>query len=140
MYRHILIPTDGSETADHGVKAGLSLATHLGAKVSVIVVEASFDMFDVPDDKVREAQQIKKHSRTVLDRAENMAKKAHVPCECVQLEQMEPHQAIIETAMKQGCDLIVMASHGRSGLSVELLGSVTSKVLNNARIPVLVCR
>ena len=134
MYRHILIPTDGSKTADHGVKAGLSLATHLGAKVSVIVVEASFDMFDVPDDKVREAQQIKKHSRTVLDRAENMAKKAHVPCECVQLEQMEPHQAIIETAMKQGCDLIVMASHGRSGLSVELLGSVT------ARIPVLVCR
>jgi nucleotide-binding universal stress UspA family protein len=140
MYRHILIPTDGSDLAQRGVKTGLSLATSLGAKVSVMIVEAPFNMFDVPDDKAREAEQIKTHAKAVLNRVENAAKTAGVPCDSIQIRHEKPHQAIIETALEKGCDLIVMASHGRSGLSAELLGSVTNKVLTNAKTPVLVCR
>lgn len=140
MYRHILIPTDGSEIADRGIKAGLLLASALGARVSIIVVEAPFDPFDVPDNKAHEAWQIKAYARKVLDEAERRAKSAGVSCECVLAGGAKPPQAILETAMNKGCDLIVMASHGRGGLSLELLGSVTQKVLIDAKIPVLVCR
>jgi nucleotide-binding universal stress UspA family protein len=140
MYRHILIPTDGSEIADRGIKAGLSLASALGARISAIVVEAPFDLFDVPDNKAHEARQIEAHARKVLDDVERRARGAGVSCESILASGAKPAQAIVETAMNKGCDLIVMASHGRSGLSLELLGSVTQKVLINAKIPVLVCR
>jgi nucleotide-binding universal stress UspA family protein len=127
MYRHILIPTDGSVLAEHGVAHGLALAKFVGAKVSVInVVEP---LFAVTGDFA-----------SVLDNAANAAKKAGVPCETIQVESGQPHQAIIATAEEKGCDLIVMSSHGRSGLSMLLIGSVTNKVLTLANTPVLVCR
>ena len=127
MYRHILIPTDGSKPAEHGVAHGLALAKSLGAKVSVInVVEP---LFAVTGDFA-----------SVLDRVANAAKEAGVSCETVQVENEQPHQAIIAAAEDKGCDLIVMSSHGRSGLSVLLVGSVTNKVLAHAKTPVLVCQ
>ena len=138
MYRHILIATDGSDLAARAVTAGLSLAKHLGAKVSVIVVETPVDMFDVPDDKVQAAERIKNHAASVLNRAENAAKKVGVPYEFIQVGHEQPYQAIIAAAKDKGCDLIVMASHGRSGLSAKLLGSVTNKVLTHTKTPVLV--
>ena len=64
---------------------------------------------------------------------------AGVRCETVQLEHDQSYEAIIKTAEDKGCDLIVMASHGRSGISAVLLGSVTNKVLTHTKIPVLVC-
>jgi nucleotide-binding universal stress UspA family protein len=76
----------------------------------------------------------------VLDRAANAAKDAGVSCETIQVENGQPHQAIIAAAEDKGCDLIVMSSHGRSGLSMLLIGSVTNKVLAQAKIPVLVCQ
>jgi nucleotide-binding universal stress UspA family protein len=76
----------------------------------------------------------------VLNRAENAAKQAGVSCDTIQVEDVRPYQAIITTAGDQGCDLIVMASHGRSGLSAVVLGSVTNKVLTHTKIPVLVVR
>jgi nucleotide-binding universal stress UspA family protein len=127
MYRHILIPTDGSELAERGVTHGLALAKSVGAKVFVVnVVEP---LFAVTGDFA-----------SVLDRVANAAKEAGVSCETIQVENVPPHQAIIAAAEDKGCNLIVMSSHGLSGLSTLLIGSVTNKVLTYAKIPVLVCR
>lgn len=127
MYRHILIPTDGSALAEHGVAHGLALAKSIGAKISVINVMEP--LFAVTGDFA-----------SVLDRVANAAKEAGVSCETIQVENGQPHQAIIATAEDKGCDLIVMSSHGLSGLSMLLIGSVTNKVLTYAKTPVLVCR
>ena len=147
MYRHILIPTDGSDLAEHAVTNGLALAKSLGAKVSVIVVEEPFDWLSVSEltgrqiseESAKHAEQIKKHATSVLNCAANAAKQAGVSYDTIQVENEQPFQAIIAAAENKGCDLIVMASHGRSGLSGVLLGSVTNKVLTHTKTPVLVC-
>jgi nucleotide-binding universal stress UspA family protein len=82
----------------------------------------------------------KEQAKSVLARAANAAKEVGVSCETIQVESAQPHQAIIAAAEDKGCDLIVMSSHGRSGLSVLLIGSVTNKVLTQAQTPVLVCQ
>jgi len=126
MYRHILIPTDGSELAWRGVAHGLALAESLGADVSAInVVEP---IFAVTGDFA-----------SVLDRVAKAAKEAGVSCEIIQVENVPAHEAIIATAENRGCDLIVMSSHGVGGFSTLLIGSVTNKVLTAAKTPVLVC-
>ena len=147
MYKHILIPTDGSELASHAVTQGLSLAKAVGAKVSVIVVEAPFDVLHVRESRSRHlgeelalhAEQTRKHAEAVLAIAADKAKALSVPCDTLQVEHDHPYEAIIAAAKDKGCDLIVMASHGRSGLSALLLGSVTNKVLTHTKTPVLVC-
>jgi nucleotide-binding universal stress UspA family protein len=144
MYQHILIPTDGSELAELAVTHGLSLAKFAGAKVTVIVVEEqtpgwlSFADNETSPAFARYEEEIKKYYASALDRAANAAKQAGVPCETVRVKDV-PYKAIIAAATDRGCDLIVMASHGRSGLSAMVLGSVTNKVLTHARTPVLVC-
>jgi len=75
----------------------------------------------------------------VLNQAADAAKRAGVPCDTIQVELDQPYEAIIKTAKDKNCDAIVMASHGRSGISAVLLGSVTNKVLAHTDIPVLVC-
>jgi nucleotide-binding universal stress UspA family protein len=143
MYRHILIPTDGSELAEHGVAHGLALAKSLGAKASVIFVVEPLSEMTGPHFLQALATYIelrKEQAKSVLDRAANAAKEAGVPCETIQVENGQPHQAIIAAAQDKGCDLIVMSSHGRSGLSMLLIGSVTNKVLTHAKTPVLVCQ
>ena len=148
MYRHILIPTDGSELAEHAVTNGLSLAESLGAKVTVIIVEEPFNWLSVSafaqhgafEELAKVTEQVKKHAASVLNRVANAAKQAGVSCDTIQMEDVQPHQAIIATAADRGCDLIVMASHGTSGLSALVLGSVTNKVLTHTKTPVLVCQ
>ena len=146
MYRHILIPTDGSELAEQAVTNGLSLAKSLGANVTVIIVEepiwfgvSSFAEHGAFDELAKYTEQIKDYVASALNRAADAAQQAGVPCDTVQVKDAQPHQAIIATAADKGCDLIVMASHGRSGLSAVVLGSVTNKVLTHTKIPVLVC-
>ena len=141
MYRHILIPTDGSELAERGVTQGLALAKAVGAKVSVIfVIEPFAEMTGRYLETVSRYVELRKEqAKSVLDGAANAAKKAGVSCEIIQVENEQPHQAIIAAAEDKGCDLIVMSSHGRSGLSMLLIGSVTNKVLAHAKTPVLVC-
>ena len=140
MYRHILIPTDGSELAERAVTHGLSLAKFVGAKVTGIIVEerpaawllaagVAFAEF---------TEQLREYYASALDSMANAAKQAGVPCDTVQVEDVRPYEAIIATATDRGCDLIVMASHGRSGLSAVVLGSVTNKVLTHTKTPVLV--
>jgi nucleotide-binding universal stress UspA family protein len=147
MYRHVLIPTDGSELAGRAVSHGLSLAKFVGAKVTALTVEASFDVYTVPASRVyamsgafaEHAERAKAHAQRILNGVAEQARAAGVDCETVQLEEDHPYEAIIATAEQRGCDLIVMASHGRSGLAAIVLGSVTTKVLTHTKIPVLVC-
>jgi nucleotide-binding universal stress UspA family protein len=127
MYRHILIPTDGSELAERGVAHGLALAKSVGAKVSLIYV-------------VEPLLAVTGDFASVLDHAASVAGEAGVSCKTIQVENVQPDQAIIAAAEEKGCDLIVMSWHGRSGLSTLLIGSVTNKVLTYAKTPVLVCR
>ena len=145
MYRHILIPTDGSELAERAVTHGVSLAKFVGAKVTVLIVEERVGTvwWAVAEHRLAEitakyAEEIKKHAARVLDRGANAAKQAGVPCDTIHVQDVQPYAAIIATATDRGCDLIVMASHGRSGLSAMVLGSVTNKVLTHSKVPVLV--
>ena len=147
MYQHILIPTDGSELAHKAVVHGLSLAKAVGAKVTVLTVEASFNVYDVPESRVNlmtaafeeYAKHAREHAASILDGIANEAKAAGVACETLQVIHDHPYEAIVSTAEERGCDLIVMASHGRSGIAAVLLGSVTSRVLTHTTIPILVC-
>jgi nucleotide-binding universal stress UspA family protein len=149
MYRHILIPTDGSELAERAVTNGLSLAKSVGAKVTVIIVEepepiwlgaTGFGQQGALEELGKYTEQMEKYAASALNRAADAAKQAGVPCDTVQVKDAQPYQAITATAADKGCDLIVMASHGRSGLSAVVLGSVTNKVLTHTKIPVLVCQ
>ena len=142
MYRHILLPTDGSALAEHGLTQGLALAKSLGARVTVVfVVEPLTQMTGrFLEALATYAELRREQAKSALDSAANAAKKAGVPCEAIQMENGQAHQAIIAAAEDKGCDLIVMSSHGHSGLSKLLIGSVTSKVLAYAKTPVLVCQ
>jgi nucleotide-binding universal stress UspA family protein len=147
MYQNILIATDGSKLAESAVSHGVSLAKSTGAKVIALIFEHPFSVFNVPESQMmqmpeafaKHADNIMHHATKALDYVASTAKMADVPCKTIQLEHDQPYQAIIDTANDQGCDLIVMASHGRSGISAVLLGSVTNKVLAHTKIPVLVC-
>jgi|SRR6516164_449580 nucleotide-binding universal stress UspA family protein len=148
MYRHILIPTDGSELAHKAVVHGLSLAKALGAKVTALIVVSSFNVYDVPASRANlmsaafeeYTRQAGAQGALILNRVANDAKASGVQCETVQMIEDHPYEAIVDTAKEKGCDLIVMASHGRSGIAAIMLGSVTTKVLAHTTIPVLVCR
>jgi len=119
----------------------------LGAKVSVIIVEEPFDWLSVSETKAQQAlgelakhaQQVKTHAASVLIGVAHAAQQAGLSCDTIQVDNEQPYKAIIATAADRGCDLIVMASHGRSGLSAIVLGSVTNKVLTHTKTPVLVC-
>jgi nucleotide-binding universal stress UspA family protein len=147
MYRNVLIATDGSALAEHAVSHGLSLAKAVGAKVTAVVVETPFNIYDLPASRTQQVSdfvaqysaEIKKHANTVLSRVADKAKAMGVPCDTVQCEHDLPYKAIIATAEDKSCDVIVMASRGRSGMSAILLGSVTNQVLTHTKIPVLVC-
>ncbi|AMN44220.1 universal stress protein [Rhodoplanes sp. Z2-YC6860] len=146
MYRNILIATDGSELAHKAVDHGIGLAKSVGAKVTAVVVETPFNVFAVPASRTAQISRefehhneaIKQHAAKVLGDVANAAKKAGLSCDTVQVEHEQPYEAIIKTAEDKGCDAIVMASHGRSGISAVLLGSVTNKVLTHTAIPVVV--
>jgi nucleotide-binding universal stress UspA family protein len=134
MYTHILIPTDGSELAGTAVEHGVGLAKRIGAKVTMLTV--------LPPDMItadREMIEIRKERmQKQLDAVAMQT--AGVACETIQVKHEHPYQAIIDTADSKGCDLIVMASHGRRGISAIVLGSETVKVLTHCKIPVLVYR
>ena len=140
MYTHILIPTDGSALAGKGVQHGVALAKRIGAKVTILTVLPP-DMItaDREVDEIRKASK-QKHAEEVLGAVATQTQTAGVACETIQVEHEHPYQAIINTADSKGCDLIVLASHGRRGISAIVLGSQTVKVLTHCKIPVLVYR
>lgn len=145
MFKHILIATDGSELAQKAVTQGLELAKGLGAQVTVINVTEPWAA--VAPGEVAMAFPIHEYEESVATNAarillavETQAKAQGVACSTLHVKDQFPAEGIIETAGQRGCDVIVMASHGRRGLMRFLLGSQAIKVLTNSTIPVLVCR
>lgn len=145
MYKCILIPTDGSEFCQRAIDHGVALAKFVGAKVVGVTVTFPLHtgtphmMFPnelravIHEETVKEAKE-------KLARVEAAAKAAGVAVETIRKSHDHPWEGIIQTAKTKGCDLIVMASHGRRGVSAMVLGSETQKVLTHSEIPVLVVR
>jgi nucleotide-binding universal stress UspA family protein len=145
MYRHILVPTDGSDLSKDAFQYGISLAKAVNAKVTGINVTAPFHTFTLDSDALIDTPESYKKRTTAiatkyLEQVKEEATRAGVQSDTVHVEHEHPFQAIIDTAKKRGCDLIVMASHGRRGISAIVLGSETVKVLTHSSIPVLVVR
>jgi nucleotide-binding universal stress UspA family protein len=145
MHRHILIPTDGSELSQNAIGYGMALAKSVNAKVTVMTVSTPFQTFAVEPGLVTDTpEQYVKRMASLATKYLNVAKEAAlaagVNCETIHVEHDQPYLAIIETAARKSCDLIVMASHGRRGISAVVLGSETVKVLTHSTIPVLVVR
>ncbi len=145
MYRNILVTTDGSEFSERAFAHAVELAKVSKARLTAVTVTApleyiAFEGVVYPDDPERFKQITTAHAEAALDAVANVARVAGVECERVHIENPYPYEGIIATAKEKGCDLIVMASHGRRGLSALLLGSETQKVLTHSTIPVLVYR
>ena len=148
MYTHILLPTDGSRLSAKAVKEGIRFAKAVGAKVTAITVVPQYEMmmdegFVAPrmmSVKKRFDDETQKRGQAILGEVKAAAASAGVACDCVAVTADSPYEAIIKQAKKARCDLIMMASHGRKGLSSLLLGSETAKVLTHSTLPVLVVR
>ena len=148
MYKHILIATDGSELANRALTHGLALAKEVKAPVTLVTVTQPWSAFDMAH-KAREGNRDPLHqfeeiaaasAKSVLDAAGRKAKMADVACELVHVPGQYPAEGIIATAEKNGCDLIVMASHGRRAVGRLLLGSQAVEVLAHSKVPALIVR
>jgi nucleotide-binding universal stress UspA family protein len=148
MYKHILIPTDGSETAEKAVEAGIEFARESKARVTWFTAVPEYQLPSqaaimahqevvTPDEHARRSRQI---ADSLFARLSERAKKAGVECDTDFTHSDHPYEAIIEAAKRNGCDLIFMASHGRTGLSALVHGSETTGVLTHSSIPTLVYR
>lgn len=144
MYQHILIPTDGSEIADKAAAAAIGLARGLGARLRTICVKEPYpysalsEIRPVPPQEFTDAQE--QRAQRSAQRVVAACKAAGLDCAVATVEAEHPFEAIIDDATRHGCDLIVMASHGRRGMQALLLGSETQKVLTHSKIAVLVVR
>jgi len=142
MYRNILIATDGSDRAAKAARHGVALAQSLNAKVTIVTVTQPYHWFVqnmISDTQIAYTQARNQAALATLDAAYEAANSAGVEVEIVHIEGESPYKAIIDTAKAKNCDLIVMGSHGRGGISAVILGSETTKVLTHSSIPVLVC-
>ena len=147
MFKHILLPTDGSKLSTKAVKMGIDLARKNSARVTAMHVVPQFTL--MVDDgitmlspalKKRFEDEGKARAQKMLDTISKEARARGVRCHTLCVASDLPYQQIINVAKKEKCDVILMASHGRRGLSSLLLGSETAKVLLHSKIPVLVVR
>ena len=144
MYKRILFPTDGSEITQKALDTAISLAKLSGAEIYALSVKEPFpysaisEMQPVPPQEFYDAQERIAAGR--VQAAAEAARVAGLKCHAHTVEAIHPWEAILDHAKAQGCDLIVMASHGRRGVSALLLGSETSRVLTHTTLPVLVVR
>jgi nucleotide-binding universal stress UspA family protein len=145
MYKHILIPTDGSHLSERAVKQGIMLAKSLNAQVTAVTVSPTFHTLAIEPMMVTDTpKQYEEDCRIMAEKylavARDAAKAAGVSYDGMHIVHDHPYEAIIDAATKKDCDLIFMASHGRRGVSALVLGSETTKVLTHSKIPTLVCR
>ena len=145
MFKHILLPTDGSILSQVAIQKGVKFAKSIKARITGMSVmpEHKYYMYQA-DMIVQVKKETVKQHKLEADRSlsviEKAAKAAGVPCETFSEISDYPHEMIIKVAEKRGCDLIMMASHGRRGIGALLIGSETQKVLTHSKIPVLVFR
>jgi nucleotide-binding universal stress UspA family protein len=149
MYKHILVPTDGSPLSMKAVKAAAKLAHTTKARITALYVMPPFipphageaaialNRTDIHESYVRA---MKAEAQHALAKVQATATREKVKCESVQVVDHRPWDGIVRTAAARKCDLIVMASHGRRGIEGLLFGSETVKVLTHSKTPVLVCR
>jgi nucleotide-binding universal stress UspA family protein len=148
MYKKILIATDGSELANRAVAHGLKLAKELKVPVIVVTVTQLWSAMDIAHEaRLGRANPIEHFeelagawAKRTLDAAGELAKAAGVTFELLHVPDQAPAEGIIATAEKQGCDLIVMASHGRRAMGRLILGSQASEVLAHSKVPALIVR
>ena len=144
MYKRILIPTDGSEITSKAVQTAIDLAKMAGASLVTLSVKEPFpysaisEMQPVPPQEFYDAQERIASSR--VKAVTEAAAAAGVACDAFTVEAVHPWEAILDQAKTANCDLIVMASHGRRGVSALLLGSETSRVLTHSQLPVLIVK
>ena len=144
MFQRILVPTDGSDITQKAVDTAIKLARSLNARLYTISVKEPFpysaisEMQPTPPQEFFDAQEriASQRIKAVRDACAAMS----IDCEAHTVEALHPWEAIIEHAQRMQCDLLVMASHGRRGVTALLLGSETQKVLTHSKIPVLVVR
>lgn len=147
MYKHILVPVDGTKLSLKALDEAGNLAKALDAKITAVTVSPTYPMLITSDMNTIDLRSPSEWETTIAQRADrirqNVEKRATAKgfkVSFVAVTVDGPYLGIIETARKKKCDLIVMASHGRRGLSAVLLGSETNKVLTHSKLPVLVCR
>ena len=153
MYKHLLLPTDGSELSQRAARDSVRLAKALGAQLTALHTTPLYYPPELPAHmapahagreyavRAREyEEQSKEIAARALEPIEQMAREAGVGCSAVHRVADSPWEVIINVAAERGCDLIYMASHGRRGVSALLIGSETNKVLTHTKIPVLVWR
>ena len=144
MFKRILVPTDGSDITGKAVDTAIALAKSVGAQLYTISVKEPFpysaisEMQPTPPQEFFDAQERIAAKRLAL--VTEAAKTGGVGCQADSVEALHPWEAIIDHAKRMECDLVVMASHGRRGVTALLLGSETQKVLTHSTVPVLVVR
>jgi nucleotide-binding universal stress UspA family protein len=145
MFKHLLLPTDGSPLGDAAVLHGLRLARTLGARATGLHVTPEFHVLTYRTDMLGDTREefladSRRRGEQCLAALVKTAREESVPFETVLESSDRPYEAIVRIAEQRGCDLIVMASHGLQGAHLLLLGSQTTKVLTHGKTPVLVYR
>lgn len=147
MFRHIFVPTDGSELSRATARRAISFAKETGARITAFYAKPEYPvayfgegaLID-PTTPEKFAELSEQQATEYLGEIEKWCKDAGVECSTESISSDVPYEAIIDAAEKSGADLIFMASHGRRGISGFLLGSETNKVLTHSKVPVLVYR
>ena len=147
MYKHIMIPTDGSEISDKAINAGIDFAREVHARVTGFTAVPEYKLPSEIEMMSRRGVSLEQYEREARKQAEaalqkiaDRARAAGVEYSADYAQSDRPHEAIIRAALKHGCDLIFMASHGRRGISALIHGSQTQGVLTHSKIPTLVYR
>ncbi|MGL1834771.1 universal stress protein [Rhodocyclaceae bacterium SMB388] len=147
MFKHLLVPTDGSQLSDAAVGRAVTFAKETGARVTFFYAQPDFPMpiygegaLIDPTTPEQFAKSAEREAKKILDKAKAAADDVGVVADIDTAVNEVPYEAIIDAADRHGCDLIFMASHGRRGIAGLLLGSETQKVLTHSKIPVLIYR
>jgi nucleotide-binding universal stress UspA family protein len=145
MFKHILVPTDGSELSHAAAEKAVALAKLTGAQLTAFHVAPAYHFElregQVPHDfqaPAEYAAEVAKQVRPHLDDVKQLASAAGVTCDAHYAMSDYPADAIVEAVERYGCDAVVMGSHGRKGINKLLLGSETEKVLVATKVPVVV--
>ena len=149
MYKHILIATDGSKLATKALEHGLGLAKYENAQVTIVTVTEPWSPLEMAkearenrwSDPIRQFEALASAAaQRILDDAVERGKAHGITCDRIHVKDQQPAEGIIAAAKDKGCDLVVMASHGRRGAARLLLGSQAYEVLTNCSVPVLIVR
>lgn len=143
MFKHILVPVDDDAGSRRAVEQAVALAHSIGARVTGLHVMMEFNPVGIVEELIEPSPDqlrrlAKAHASKLLSPLVHEAGRAGVACDTIAVQGDPPWQTIVAKAAESGCDLIVMASHGRRGIARFVLGSETQQVLAHTEIPVLV--